>query len=262
MIRIMMKQPVQKGRSELKYFLTPEMATDVLDFARAHVQHDEYTLEMPNFRYTIRSLYYDSPRLDFYWEKIDGLKVRRKLRIRCYNTLTEKSVAFLEIKRRYGSAVVKEREKYSYNEVVKLMSSPANVWLSYEQSNNGSLVLGKWLDNILRWDLEPTILIAYEREAYVGRYEDGNQVRLTIDVDVRGRLTESVDQLYAEDNYTPLTKNLVILELKYDHYMPRWMRGLIQEMNLQQRAISKYCMGIYEGFFNNREDMHGVRWNV
>ena len=245
-----MKTTAIKGRSELKYYITPEMVTGVLDFARAHIEHDEYALRMPNYRYTVRSLYYDSPRLDFYWEKIDGLKVRRKLRIRGYNTLNEKSVAFLEIKRRYGAAVVKERAKYDYAEIVKIMSSPANIWLTYEQSNNGSMVLGKWLDNILRWNLEPTVVIAYEREAYVGRYEDDNQVRLTIDYDVRARVTESVEELFAEDNFTFLTGRYYVLELKFNNYMPKWMRELVMEMNLQQRSISKYCMGIYEGYFN------------
>ncbi len=245
----MMNKPPLLGRSELKYYITHDMVADILDYSRAHVEPDPYALKMPDLRYTIRSLYYDSPRLDFYWEKVDGLKIRRKLRIRAYNTLTDDSVAFLEIKRRYGTAVVKERAKYSYREIVKIMSSPANIWLTYEQSNNGSMVLGKWLDNLLRWNLEPTVIIAYERQAYVGRFDDDNQVRLTIDYDVRARVTESIEELFAEDNFIPLTGHYLILELKYNNYMPKWMRGMVLEMNLQQRSISKYCMGIYEGFF-------------
>jgi hypothetical protein len=206
---------------------------------------------MPNLRYTVRSLYYDSPKLDFYWEKIDGVKVRRKLRIRSYNTLKSDSAAFLEIKRRYGTAIVKERAKYSYTEITRLMSSPANIWLTYDQSTDGSLVLGKWVDNIVRWNLEPAVVVAYEREAYVGRYDDDNNVRLTIDMDVRARITESVDELFATDNEIPITGNLYILELKYNNFMPKWMRALVQEFGLQQRSISKYCMGIHEGILSN-----------
>ncbi|RPH90881.1 MAG: polyphosphate polymerase domain-containing protein, partial [Calditrichaeota bacterium] len=207
--------------------------------------------KMPDLRYTVRSLYYDSPKLDFYWEKIDGVKVRRKLRIRSYNSLKPDSVAFLEIKRRYGTAVVKERAKYSFDEISRLMSSPANIWLTYDQSMDGSLVLGKWVDNILRWNLEPAVVIAYEREAYVGRHDDDNNVRFTIDMDVRARITESVNELFATDNEIPLTGNLYILELKYNNFMPKWMRALVQEFGLQQRSISKYCMGIHEGILSN-----------
>ncbi|MDZ7371752.1 MAG: polyphosphate polymerase domain-containing protein [candidate division KSB1 bacterium] len=244
-----MNTPVPKGRNELKYYIAPETVFPLLDYCRPYIEHDEYALRMPDRRYTVRSLYYDSPRLDFYWEKIDGLKIRRKLRIRSYNQLTENSPAFLEIKRRYGTAVVKERAKYDYKEIVKIMSSPENIWLTYEQSTNGSLVLGKWLDNLIRWNLEPTVLIAYEREAYVGRFDDENNVRLTIDYNVRARVTESIEELFAEDNFTYLTGNYLILELKYNNYMPKWMRGLVLELNLQQQSISKYCMGIYQEFF-------------
>lgn len=246
-----MAKPTRKGRNEIKYYIRPEDILDILDYSRAHVEHDEYALGRPDYRYTVRSLYYDSPTLDFYWEKIDGIKVRRKLRIRTYNTQTPDSVAFLEIKRRYGSAVVKERTKYSFDEVVKLMSSPTNIWLTYEQSNDGSLVLGKWIDNIVRWRLEPTMLIAYEREAYVGRHKDENNIRLTIDYNVRARVTESVANMFKEDNMTPVTGNLCILELKYNNFMPKWMRGLVQEMELSQRSISKYCLGVYEGVINS-----------
>jgi len=246
-----MKAPTRKGRNEIKYFIEPAMRPALLDYARAHVVHDEHALKQPDFRYTVRSLYYDSPDLDFYWEKVDGLKVRRKLRIRTYNTRDKDSVAFLEIKRRYGTAVVKERAKYTFEEIVRLMSSPENIWLSYRQSTDGSLVLGKWIDNIVRWNLEPTVLVVYEREAYVGRSKDENDIRLTIDSDVRVRMTDGIEQIFEDQNLTHVVSNLCVLELKYNHFMPKWMRGLVMEFSLHQRSISKYCMGIDESIFNN-----------
>lgn len=39
--------------------------------------------------YPVWSVYYDSSDLRFYWEKIEGLKFRRKLRIRRYGALGE-----------------------------------------------------------------------------------------------------------------------------------------------------------------------------
>lgn len=246
-----MRAPTSKGRNEIKYFIEPAMLPAMLDYSRAHIVHDEHALKRPDFRYTIRSLYYDSPNLDFYWEKIDGLKVRRKLRIRTYNTREDNSVAFLEIKRRYGTAVVKERARYSFDEILRLFSSPEKIWLSYKESTDGSLVLGKWIDNIVRWNLEPTMLVVYEREAYVGRFEDENNIRMTFDFDVRIRVADSADQIFAEDNLTYVVSNLCILELKFNHFMPKWMRGLVTEFGLRQRSISKYCMGIDEGIFNN-----------
>lgn len=246
-----MRKPTKNDRNEIKYYVEPALVPEIINYSKAHIEHDQYAKKMPDYRYIVRSLYYDSPRLDFYWEKIDGLKVRRKLRIRTYNYETPESIAFLEIKRRYGSAVVKERAKYPYVDVRELLSSPENIWLTYQQSNNGSLVLGKWVDNIIRWKLEPTMLIVYSREAYVGRYEDENNCRLTVDYNVSARVSESLDNIYSDEDLIPVTGNTCILELKYNHFMPKWMRGLVQEMRLTQRSISKYCMGVDESILKN-----------
>lgn len=246
-----MRAPTTRVRSEIKYYIQPMMVQPILEQCRTYIEHDEHSLNRPDCRYTIRSLYYDSPKLDFYWEKLDGIKVRRKLRIRTYNEYNRDSVAFLEIKRRYGTAIVKERAKYNFDELVKIMSSPENIWLTYEQSANHSLILGKWVDNIVRWSLEPTILVVYEREPYVGRFKDENDVRITFDYNVRARYTESPDEIFREDNMTPVVFDRIILELKFNHFMPKWMRRMVQMMNLKQRSISKYCMGVDEGIFNN-----------
>lgn len=246
-----MKPPTRRGRNEIKYYLTPAMVPVILDQIRVHVDHDPHAIDRPGYQYTIRSLYYDSPRLDFYWEKMDGLKVRRKLRIRTYNTYDPNSVAFLEIKRRYGTAVVKERAKYNFDEIVEIMSSPERVWLTYEQAADHSLVLGKWVDNIVRWALEPTVIIAYEREPYIGRFKDENDIRVTFDYNVRARYTETPAELFEESGMTPVVSNLVILELKFNQFMPKWMRQMVQNMNLHQRSISKYCMGVDEEILNN-----------
>jgi len=48
--------------------------------------------------YKVASLYYDSPDLRCYWEKLDVEKVRRKLRVRTYGERPE--WAFMEIKGR------------------------------------------------------------------------------------------------------------------------------------------------------------------
>lgn len=59
-------------------------------------------LHSPAGGYGVWSFDYGSPQLRFYWEKIEGLKFRRKLRIRHYGNLdaaTEDSPVCVEIKR-------------------------------------------------------------------------------------------------------------------------------------------------------------------
>ena len=241
----------EMGRHEIKYYIEPALVHPILDYARKYVEYDNYAKSQPDHLYTVRSLYYDSPDLDFYWEKLDGIKVRRKLRIRTYNTRDKNSTAFLEIKRRYNSTIVKERAQYPFDAVVKMMKNPEQVKIDDSTTSEGSLVLGKWIDNIIRWQLEPTMMVVYERQPFVGLYDDDNRSRLTIDYNLRVGVISAVNDMFDDSDLIPITSNLCILEMKYNHFMPKWMRGLVKEMRLSQQSISKYCIGVQESVFSN-----------
>jgi len=70
------------NRFELKYLLTLQQAEEFKVALKAYLKPDEHG----DGRYALTSLYYDSPDLRCYWEKVDGVKFRRKLRIRRYET--------------------------------------------------------------------------------------------------------------------------------------------------------------------------------
>ena len=62
--------------------------------------------------YRIVSLYYDSPGLDFFWAKTDGIKFRRKLRLRLYpdqSDIERTTRGMVEIKQRINRTVQKRR---------------------------------------------------------------------------------------------------------------------------------------------------------
>ena len=92
-------QAIRKfDRFELKYVITLKEAERFKDALRAFMVTDEHGGS--SGRYALASLYYDSPDLRCYREKMDGLKFRRKLRIRRYETgevMTEGTPVFLEI---------------------------------------------------------------------------------------------------------------------------------------------------------------------
>jgi hypothetical protein len=90
------------NRFELKYLLSLLQAEHLRAALQGYVVPDEHGHS--NGRYTLSSLYYDSPDLRCYWENEHGLKFRRKLRIRRCETcevFTDESPVFLEIKQRY-----------------------------------------------------------------------------------------------------------------------------------------------------------------
>ena len=108
--------------------------------------------------------------------------------------------------------------------------------------SNGSIVMGKFLYNLSRLDLQPSVLVTYEREPYIGAAD--SSIRVTFDKDVRALTTPDLQDLFADDGFEFLTDGRCILELKFDGFMPKWMRYLVAELNIRVQSISKYCMGI------------------
>ncbi|MCP3977274.1 MAG: polyphosphate polymerase domain-containing protein, partial [bacterium] len=96
------------NRFELKYLLASSQANAVRDDLRHFVDRDAHA--GPTGSYPLTSLYYDSDDHRFYWEKIDGIKFRRKLRIRSYDPSPDPStMVFVEIKQRVNRVTQKRR---------------------------------------------------------------------------------------------------------------------------------------------------------
>jgi SPX domain protein involved in polyphosphate accumulation len=230
-----------KGRNEIKYYVPLDKVAAIKEFIKPYVNLDPYAVNQNNQQYTIRSIYLDSPQLDFYYQKMDGLPVRRKLRIRVYNDFDPNAIGFLEIKRRYNKTIVKERAKYPFSDIEHLLNPDNGEWGVLKQMN-GTLVLSKFIYNITKLELAPVVLIIYERDAYIGKLD--NRVRLTIDYNIRSRKCDQIDTIFKDGNLFPVIDQEGILELKFDCFMPKWMRELVQEFKISPESISKYCMSI------------------
>jgi len=86
--------------------------------------------------------------------------------------------------------------------------------------------------------LRPRVLVSYEREPYI--YKAGN-VRVTFDSKIRttmfhrGFLEEKVHDVSATDAPSDM-----ILEVKYDAFLPEIIRSAIQVPSIRQQSFSKY----------------------
>lgn len=237
-----MKWMKEYGRRELKYYIAPELIPEVKRYIAPYVEVDPYARDRENYTYTIRSIYFDTEQLDFYYEKLDGLRIRKKIRVRSYNEFNPESFAFLEIKRRYNNRIVKERSKVPLHQLEKICIHRTNPNGHVDVFSNGSVVTGKFLYNLSQLDLQPTLLVTYEREPYIGAAD--SSIRVTFDKDVRALAAPRLDDLFADDGFEYLTNGRCILELKFNDFMPRWMRYLVAELNIRVQSISKYCMGV------------------
>jgi len=95
------------NRYELKYLLPQSVAKQIAQDLRNYLEPDPHSVN--GGQYSVTSLYYDSPDHKAYWDKIEGLKFRRKVRIRVYGDqpVTPESNCFVEIKQRVDKVLQK-----------------------------------------------------------------------------------------------------------------------------------------------------------
>lgn len=194
--------------------------------------------------YTVRSIYFDSSKFDFYHEKIDGIKIRKKLRIRSYDTQSDNNLVFLEIKNKYDNFIGKNRAPIQYHNLNNLLRTKSIE--TYSLTNNGyanSIKDGeKFFHHILKDDLRPTILIVYEREAFYSKFDKG--LRITFDKNLRFYDKPNMNNLYKDTDLEFATPNHFVLELKFNNGYPKWLQNIVQEYSLIRRSVSKYTICI------------------
>lgn len=230
------------GRAELKYYFPNDITSDIREFIQKFAKLDSYAEEAHNGSYTVRSIYLDTDDFNFYYEKKDGVKIRKKLRLRSYNHFSHDCISFLEIKRRYNNRIVKERVSMPLDLAEFIHKECKTPDTMQDISITNKSVIEKYIYNISRLNLRSTVLVSYEREAYFSNID--THERVTIDKNVRSYIFPELCDLFREDDLKNVTNGNSILELKFDGYMPKWMGRLVHEFRLRPESISKYCLGL------------------
>ena len=214
--------------------------------------------------YPVRSVYWDSPELTFFWEKIDGEKYRRKLRLRTYADPAGggEPQVFVEIKQRIDRTVQKRRTRIPLARARALFPSgspgPGEPGApGAEVGPNGSSptaselrdpVLAEALFLCRFHRLEPKMAVAYRREAWFGAHEQ--DLRITFDrrlrydphaLDPGGR--------FERGTYV-LPPDQVVVEIKFNDEVPLWLVRLAQTCELELVRMSKYCSAVDRAWFD------------
>lgn len=212
-----------------------------------YLKHDYYSELRPLNEYTVRSIYLDTPELNSYYEKLSGIKVRNKFRIRGYNILTQDSNVFFEIKRKDGVYVSKDRAPVCYNSMNDFinfsdLSKIKNHSIEYDKRIRSA---ENFIFYLKRDKLKPIIDIVYEREALECKF--GSNLRITFDMNIRSFLTENINDSFKEKDMKILFPSNFVLEVKYNRILPSWVPIIINKYNLNKEAVSKYanCVDMY-----------------
>ncbi|MGW1182621.1 VTC domain-containing protein [Streptomyces drozdowiczii] len=227
------------NRYELKYLVPVEQAAELRDELGERMDRD---LNSPVGGYGVWSLYYDSPELRFYWEKIEGLKFRRKLRIRHYGDpagVTDDSPVCVEIKQRVNRVTQKRRITLPYGTARQLCDGRELV----EHSPKERAFVHEVLDLVVRLNLRPTAMTGYQREALVGRAADTG-LRVTFDRRIRGRDRDFHFGQAGPENRFTVPPHMSVMEIKVNERTPHWITDLAARRNLSLIRVSKYVQSI------------------
>ena len=182
-----------------------------------------------NGEYIVRSLYFDNFYDKVLNEKINGINNREKFRIRIYNNNT--SLIKLEKKVKLNGLCKKESEIISINEYYKIISNDID-WMKYSSK---ALIRELYLKMKLEL-LKPKMIVEYIRTPFV---YSGCNLRITFDRKIKSSVND-IDILNFDMPLISKDENIIIMEIKYDKFIPDYIKKLIKLKNTSLIAYSKY----------------------
>lgn len=182
-------------------------------------------------KYTIRSLYFDTFTDKALREKIDGANIREKFRIRLYNG--DLSFIRLEKKSKRGGLGSKASAGLEVGEAQAIVNGDYE-WMLY----SGRPLVAELYQKMICQGLRPKTIVDYTREPFV--FAPGN-VRVTLDYGIRTGL-RCVDFLNPSCVTIPAPDAPVILEVKWDNFLPSIIRDAVQLEGRHTSAFSKYAV--------------------
>ncbi|WP_426351273.1 polyphosphate polymerase domain-containing protein [Alloiococcus sp. CFN-8] len=216
-------------RHELKYEISYLEYIPLRQRLRAVMDKDSYA--DTEGQYKISSLYFDNYNDKALKEKVEGAPKREKFRIRYYNGDT--SFMKLEKKMKINGLCMKHSCSITKDECERLLSGDYS-WML----DSGRGLIQEFYTKIISQQLRPRTMVMYTREPYI--YDAGN-VRVTFDMNISTGLY-ATDFLKGDIEGIPApTDGRIVLEIKYDDYMPELIRDIVQVGVVRAEAFSKYA---------------------
>lgn len=182
-------------------------------------------------KYFIRSIYFDNISDKALREKIDGVNCREKFRIRYYNDDT--SLIHLEKKSKINGLGNKQSANLSAEEAQKIVDGDLDWMIDCDRP-----LLQELYSKMKSQGLCPKTIVDYTREPFV--FSAGN-VRVTLDYDIRTGLY-CTDFLNPDCITIPAGNAPIILEVKWDEFLPSVIRDIVQLESRRTAAFSKYAV--------------------
>ncbi|MGN1019628.1 MAG: polyphosphate polymerase domain-containing protein [Aristaeellaceae bacterium] len=214
-------------RHEIKHIISPGDAMAIRANLSAVARLDPHAQK--NGCYSIHSLYFDDPADTALQDKLDGVNRRRKFRIRYYNS--DLSCIMLECKIKQDGVGCKLQERLTLEETQRILAGDT-AWMV---TSGRPLLAVLYVEMKVR-HLRPRTVVTYWRAPYV--YGPGN-VRVTIDWNIRTGPPRAF--LDPAGLTLPTPDNVILLEVKWDEYLPGVIRQATALRSRTPVAYSKYA---------------------
>lgn len=226
-------------RHELKYILTPIQYELLRNQLKWVLQPDENASDKGD--YFIRSIYFDSPDRIALKEKLSGINKRKKYRIRFYNGDSE--FCRLECKEKTGSRIQKTSCVLTKQQADNLLGLGNTTDAEHVVSEDTTTLLKEMQLLISSEGYKPIVTVDYVREAYVLPLSD---LRITFDKELAwGPVSDCMTR---ERYLANVYGDHVILEVKYNEYLPEHISGILSSVAPVQTAASKYVACVESQF--------------
>ena len=182
--------------------------------------------------YMVRSLYFDSINDIDYYEKLDGLINRKKIRLRIYEPNAGK--VKLDLKSKYDYHQQKESLVITKEEAEELIKENYSILLNHKEE-----IAGKIYTILTTNCYKPKVIIEYLRIAYTTR----NDTRITFDYNIKK--SNDVNSFFDENiNYLNITPpQNIVLEIKFNRFLEPYISNVLGKYVANKESISKYVMG-------------------
>ncbi|MBI1888706.1 MAG: polyphosphate polymerase domain-containing protein [Candidatus Spechtbacteria bacterium] len=197
-------------------------------------------------QYTVSSVYFETPHLSDFFDKIGGILGRRKVRARIYgkevnNTDRSRPSVSLEIKEKYDMMICKRRIWITPEEWETLLESPHAAYrkISSRRVGKERHVADDFIFLLASQQRKPFLLVQYERKAFELGASD-NPIRITLDFDIFAKKTH----LFSPHPNVAVSRKKAVMELKFKDRLPWQVKFLLTKYNLKRDAYSKYAASV------------------
>jgi len=216
-------------RYEYKYLISAKSAELLKHQLGALLRPDEHADS--NGEYLIRSVYFDDDACSGYYEKLAGVNIRNKYRLRFYN-LNPEWIVF-EAKRKHGQLVRKDALPVSKAVAVRMLSGA-----SLTAQEKREPLLAEFDALSCGQGLKPRVIVDYMRTAFVYPV---NNVRITLDRDICAE-SFHMDRVFQRFASVPvMERDEVVLEVKFSEWLPPFLSQTLSGVPQILQANSKYC---------------------